>query len=89
MGAYERNDSQELRYDYTRLIPFSSRLLVTGWDTYLNDPTPAGAILDRVVPLSQKIERKAVRSPRSHRAPPPKGRTATAATRSAGPSGAS
>ena len=40
----------------------TSQLPVKAWHTYLNDPTLADAILDRVVHASQKIELKATRS---------------------------
>ena len=37
---------------------------VKAWHTYLNDPTLADAILDRVVHASHKIELKATKSMR-------------------------
>ena len=90
MGACERSDLLELLDDCigTRLMPFFSQLPIMGWDTYRHAPSLVGAILDRVVPLSHKIEFKAVRNPGSHRAPLRKSRTAMSATRSARQSGA-
>ena len=40
----------------------SSQLPVKAWHTYLNDPTLADAILDRVGHSSHKIELKATKS---------------------------
>jgi DNA replication protein DnaC len=42
----------------------TSQLPVKAWHTYLNDPTLADAILDRVVHSSHKIELKGARSMR-------------------------
>ena len=42
----------------------TSQLPVKAWHTYLNDPTLADAILDRVVHSSHKIELKGTRSMR-------------------------
>jgi DNA replication protein DnaC len=66
MGAPERNDLLELLDDRigTRSTLITSQLPVKAWHTYLNDPTLADAILDRVVHSSHKIELKATRSMR-------------------------
>ena len=66
MGATERNDLLELLDDRvgTRSTLITSQLPVNAWHTYLNDPTLADAILDRVVHSSHKIELKASRSMR-------------------------
>ncbi len=44
----------------------TSQLPVKAWHTYLNDPTLADAILDRVVHSSHKIELKGTRSMRDN-----------------------
>ena len=64
MGAAERNDLLELLDDRigTRSTLITSQLPVKAWHTYLNDPTLADAILDRVVHSSHKIELKATKS---------------------------
>ena len=64
IGAAERNDSLELLDDRisTRSTLITSQLPVKAWHTYLNDPTLADAILDRVVHSSHKIELKATKS---------------------------
>ena len=41
-------------------------ITVKAWHTYLNDPTLADAILDRVVHSSHKIELKATKSLRDN-----------------------
>ena len=66
MGSAERNDLLELLDDRigTRSTLITSQLPVKAWHTYLNDPTLADAILDRVVHSSHKIELKASRSMR-------------------------
>jgi len=66
MGAPERNDLLELVDDRIgpRSTLITSQLPVKAWDTYLNDPTLADAILDRVVHSSHMIELKATRSMR-------------------------
>jgi DNA replication protein DnaC len=66
MGAPERNDLLELLDDRigTRATLITSQLPVKAWHTYLNDPTLADAILDRVVHASHKIELKATKSMR-------------------------
>ena len=66
MGAPERNDLLELLDDRigTRSTLITSQLPVKAWHTYLNDPTLADAILDRVVHSSHKIELKATKSMR-------------------------
>jgi len=66
MGAPERNDLLELLDDRigTRSTLITSQLPVKAWHTYLNDPTLADAILDRVVHASHKIELKATKSMR-------------------------
>jgi DNA replication protein DnaC len=58
MGAAERNDLLELLDDRvgTRSTLITSQLPVKAWHTYLDDPTLADAILDRVVHSSHKIE---------------------------------
>ena len=48
----------------TRSTLITSQLPVKAWHTYLNDPTLADAILDRVVHSSHKIELKAGKSMR-------------------------
>jgi DNA replication protein DnaC len=48
----------------TRSTLITSQLPVKAWHTYLNDPTLADAILDRIVHSSQKIELKATKSMR-------------------------
>ena len=64
IGAAERNDLLELLDDrigsHSTLI--TSQLPVKAWHTYLNDPTLADAILDRVVHSSHKIELKGTKS---------------------------
>jgi DNA replication protein DnaC len=66
MGAAERNDLLELLDDRiaARSTLITSQLPVKAWHTYLNDPTLADAILDRVVHSSHKIELKGTRSMR-------------------------
>ena len=66
MGAAERNDLLELLDDRigTRSTLITSQLPIKAWHTYLNDPTLADAILDRVVHSSHKIELKASKSMR-------------------------
>ena len=66
MGAAERNDLLELLDDRigTRSTLITSQLPVKAWHTYLNDPTLADAILDRVVHSSHKIELKGTKSMR-------------------------
>jgi DNA replication protein DnaC len=60
MGAAERNDLLELLDDRvgTRSTLITSQLPVKAGHTYLDDPTLADAILDRVVHSSHKIELK-------------------------------
>ena len=64
MGAPERNDLLELLDDRTgtRSTLITSQLPVKAWHTYLNDPTLADAILDRLVHASHKIELKTTKS---------------------------
>ena len=64
MGAAERNDLLELLDERigTRSTLITSQLPMKAWHTYLNDPTLADAILDRVVHSSHKIELKGTRS---------------------------
>ena len=71
MGAAERNDLLELLDDRigTRSTLITSQLPVKAWHTYLNDPTLADAILDRVVHSSHKIDLKATKSLRDTEAP--------------------
>jgi len=66
IGAAERNDLLELLDDRigTRSTLITSQLPVKAWHAYLNDPTLADAILDRVVHSSHKIELKATKSQR-------------------------
>ena len=63
MGPAERNDLLELLDDRigTRSTLITSQLPVKTWHTYLNDPTLADAILDRIVHSSHKIELKGTR----------------------------
>lgn len=60
IGAAERNDLLEVLDDRvgTRSTLITSQLPVRAWHTYLDDPTLADAILDRVVHSSHKIELK-------------------------------
>lgn len=60
MGAPERNDLLEVLDDRigTRSTLITSQLPVKAWHTYLDDPTLADAILDRVVHSSHKIALK-------------------------------
>lgn len=60
IGAAERNDLLELLDDRvgTRSTLITSQLPVRAWHAYLDDPTLADAILDRVVHSSHKIELK-------------------------------
>jgi len=68
MGAAERNDLLELLDDRvgTRSTMITSQLPVKAWHTYLDDPTLADAILDRIVHSSHKIELKG-KSLRDHK----------------------
>jgi DNA replication protein DnaC len=60
MGAPERNDLLEVLDDRvgTRSTLITSQLPVKAWHTYLDDPTLADAILDRIVHSSHKIDLK-------------------------------
>jgi DNA replication protein DnaC len=60
MGAPERNDLLEVLDDRvgTRSTLITSQLPVKAWHTYLDDPTLADAILDRVVHSSHRIDLK-------------------------------
>ena len=60
IGAAERNDLLEVLDDRvgTRSTLITSQLPIKAWHTYLDDPTLADAILDRVVHSSHKIELK-------------------------------
>ena len=60
MGAPERTDLLELLDDRvgSRSTLITSQLPVKAWHTYLDDPTLADAILDRIVHSSHKIELK-------------------------------
>lgn len=60
MGAPERNDLLELLDDRvgTRSTLITSQLPVKAWHTYLDDPTLADAILDRIVHSSHRIDLK-------------------------------
>ena len=64
MTAPERNDMLELLDDRvgTRSTLITSQLPVRAWHTYLDDPTLADAILDRIVHSSHKIELKTAKS---------------------------
>ena len=68
MGPAERNDFLELLDDRigTRSTLITSQLPVKAWHTYLNDPTLADAILDRVAHSSHKIELKGTKSLRDN-----------------------
>ena len=58
MGGPERADLLEVLDDRvgTRSTLITSQLPVKAWHTYLDDPTLADAILDRVVHSSHKID---------------------------------
>jgi DNA replication protein DnaC len=60
MGPAERNDLLELLDDRvgTHSTIITSQLPVKAWHTYLNDPTLADAILDRIVHSSHRIDLK-------------------------------
>src|SRR5471030_3230464 len=60
IGAAERNDLLEVLDDRigSRSTLITSQLPVKAWHTYLDDPTVADAILDRIVHSSHKIELK-------------------------------
>ena len=60
IGAAERNDLLEVLDDRvgSRSTLITSQLPVKSWHTYLDDPTLADAILDRIVHSSHKIELK-------------------------------
>jgi DNA replication protein DnaC len=60
IGPAERSDLLELLDDRvgTRSTIVTSQLPVKAWHTYLNDPTLADAILDRVVHSSHRIDLK-------------------------------
>jgi len=60
MGAPERNDLLEVLDDRvgTRATLITSQLPVKAWHTYLDDPTLADAILDRVVHSGHRIDLK-------------------------------
>ena len=60
MGAAERNDLLEVLDDRigSRSTLITSQLPVKAWHAYLDDPTLADAILDRVVHSSHKIALK-------------------------------
>ena len=60
MGAPERNDLLEVLDDRvgTRSTLMTSQLPVKAWHAYLDDPTLADAILDRVVHSSHRIDLK-------------------------------
>jgi len=60
MGGPERSDLLEVLDDRvgTRSTLITSQLPVKAWHTYLDDPTLADAILDRVVHSSHKIDLK-------------------------------
>ena len=60
IGPAERSDLLELLDDRvgTRSTIITSQLPVKAWHTYINDPTLADAILDRVVHSSHRIDLK-------------------------------
>lgn len=60
MGAPERNDLLEVLDDRvgTRSTLITSQLPVNAWHAYLDDPTLADAILDRVVHSSHRVALK-------------------------------
>ena len=60
IGPAERSDLLELLDDRvgTRSTIITSQLPVKAWHTYLNDPTLADAILDRIVHSSHRIDLK-------------------------------
>jgi DNA replication protein DnaC len=60
IGAAERSDLLELLDDRvgTHSTLITSQLPVKAWHTYLNDPTLADAILDRIVHSSHRIDLK-------------------------------
>jgi DNA replication protein DnaC len=60
IGPAERNDLLELLDDRvgTHSTLITSQLPVKAWHTYLNDPTLADAILDRIVHSSHRIDLK-------------------------------
>lgn len=60
MGASERNDLLEVLDDRigSRSTLITSQLPVKAWHTYLDDPTLADAILDRIVHSSHRIALK-------------------------------
>ena len=60
IGAPERDDLPEFLADRigTRSNLTTSQLPAKAWHTYLNDPTLADAILDRIVHSSHKMELK-------------------------------
>jgi len=68
MTAPERNDLLELLDDRvgTRSTLITSQLPVKAWHTYLDDPTLADAILDRIVHSSHKIDLKTTKSLRDN-----------------------
>jgi len=68
IGPAERNDLLEVLDDRIglRSTLVTSQLPIKAWHTYLNDPTLADAILDRIVHSSHKIEIKASKSLRDN-----------------------
>jgi DNA replication protein DnaC len=64
MTAPERSDLLELLDDRvgTRSTLITSQLPVKAWHTYLDDPTLADGILDRIVHSSHKIDLKSSKS---------------------------
>jgi DNA replication protein DnaC len=60
IGASERNDLLEVLDDRvgTKSTLITSQLPVKAWHTYLDDPTLADAILDRIVHSSHRIDLK-------------------------------
>lgn len=67
IAAHERNDLLELLDDRvgTRSTLITSQLPVTAWHAWLDEPTLADAILDRIVHGSHKIALKGKRGPKA------------------------
>ncbi len=76
IGQPERTDLLEVLDDRTtgKSTVITSQLPVEHWHEYLNDPTLADAILDRIVHQSHRIDLKGVESLRRNDAKAPKNR---------------
>jgi DNA replication protein DnaC len=74
MGPRERNDLLELLDDRvgSRASILTSQLPIEHWHEYLNDPTLADAIMDRLVHRSHKLHLQGKESMRRRTAPPSK-----------------